>query len=78
MEKGVQKAAEELEKCNDFVGADGLLFAIFIYGVWFNIFNADDPHKDPNATGDPYKTLFVARLVSDYVYYSFEYSIWDL
>lgn len=25
---------------------------------------ADDPNKDPNVSGDPYKTLFVARLVS--------------
>ncbi|RAL52517.1 hypothetical protein DM860_017211 [Cuscuta australis] len=36
LEKGAQKAAEELEKY--------------------------DPNNDPNATGDPYKTLFVARL----------------
>uniref|UniRef100_A0A0D6QSZ1 RRM domain-containing protein n=1 Tax=Araucaria cunninghamii TaxID=56994 RepID=A0A0D6QSZ1_ARACU len=36
LEKGAQKAAEELEKY--------------------------DPHKDPNVSGDPYKTLFVARL----------------
>ncbi|KAG0472620.1 hypothetical protein HPP92_014477 [Vanilla planifolia] len=27
-----------------------------------SLFHADDPHKDPNVTGDPYKTLFVARL----------------
>lgn len=27
-------------------------------------FFADDPHNDPNISGDPYKTLFVARLVS--------------
>ena len=27
-------------------------------------FYVDDPQSDPNATGDPYKTLFVARLVS--------------
>ncbi|XP_027345104.1 U1 small nuclear ribonucleoprotein 70 kDa isoform X1 [Abrus precatorius] len=37
LEKGAEKAAEELEKC-------------------------DDPHNDPNMSGDPYKTLFVARL----------------
>ncbi|GMH24126.1 hypothetical protein Nepgr_025969 [Nepenthes gracilis] len=36
LEKGAEKAAEELEKY--------------------------DPQNDPNATGDPYKTLFVARL----------------
>lgn len=36
VEKGVQKAAEDLEKY--------------------------DPSKDPNVSGDPYKTLFVARL----------------
>jgi U1 small nuclear ribonucleoprotein len=33
-------------------------------------FNVDDPHTDPNISGDPYKTLFVARLVS----YIFQYS----
>ncbi|XP_010444742.1 PREDICTED: U1 small nuclear ribonucleoprotein 70 kDa [Camelina sativa] len=36
LEKGVEKAAEELKKY--------------------------DPNNDPNASGDPYKTLFVARL----------------
>uniref|UniRef100_A0A7N0T869 RRM domain-containing protein n=1 Tax=Kalanchoe fedtschenkoi TaxID=63787 RepID=A0A7N0T869_KALFE len=36
LEKGEQKAAEELKKY--------------------------DPHNDPNVSGDPYKTLFVARL----------------
>ena len=36
LEKGAEKAAEELEKY--------------------------DPTKDPNMSGDPYKTLFVARL----------------
>nr|GMC94965.1 U1 small nuclear ribonucleoprotein 70 kDa [Ipomoea batatas] len=36
LEKGAEKAAEELEKY--------------------------DPNNDPNATGDPYKTLFVSRL----------------
>lgn len=25
---------------------------------------ADDPSNDPGVSGDPYKTLFVARLVS--------------
>jgi hypothetical protein len=34
-----------------------LNFCIIFYFV-------DDPQSDPNATGDPYKTLFVARLVS--------------
>lgn len=33
--------------------------------MWF--LNVDDPQSDPNATGDPYKTLFVARLVSFFV-----------
>ncbi|KAG5382288.1 hypothetical protein IGI04_033758 [Brassica rapa subsp. trilocularis] len=36
LEKGVEKAAEDLQKY--------------------------DPNNDPNASGDPYKTLFVARL----------------
>lgn len=30
-----------------------------------NVIFADDPHHDPNVSGDPYKTLFVARLVSN-------------
>jgi hypothetical protein len=30
----------------------------------FKFFYVDDPQNDPNVTGDPYKTLFVARLVS--------------
>lgn len=30
---------------------------------------ADDPNSDPNISGDPYKTLFVARLVSNTVFY---------
>lgn len=28
-------------------------------------FCADDPNNDPNISGDPYKTLFIARLVSN-------------
>lgn len=32
---------------------------------------ADDPSSDPNVTGDPYKTLFVARLVSKELFRSF-------
>lgn len=31
-------------------------------------FYADNPQEDPNVSGDPYKTLFVARLVSDIVF----------
>lgn len=29
----------------------------------FAISDADDPSNDPNISGDPYKTLFVAKLV---------------
>lgn len=31
-------------------------------------FYADDPNNDPNISGDPYKTLFVARLVSNFIF----------
>lgn len=31
--------------------------------IWY-FWMVDDPNNDPNASGDPYKTLFVARLVS--------------
>jgi hypothetical protein len=30
-------------------------------------FDTDNPSEDPNISGDPYKTLFVARLVSNVV-----------
>lgn len=33
------------------------------------LFYADDPNNDPNVSGDPYKTLFVARLVSCPIYF---------
>lgn len=66
LEKGAAKAAEELEKCDDsyiycfkFVDFCGLCYLNI-----FLCFNVDDPHNDPNISGDPYKTLFVARLVS--------------
>lgn len=26
-------------------------------------FSTDNPNEDPNAAGDPYKTLFISRLV---------------
>jgi len=35
-------------------------FNIFVFFVVY----ADDPNNDPKVSGDPYKTLFVARLVS--------------
>lgn len=47
-----------------------LNFCRFLYIILFCpitvffLFLPDDPQKDPNVTGDPYKTLFVARLVS--------------
>ena len=34
--------------------------------VFVCVFYADDPNNDPNISGDPYKTLFVARLVSEF------------
>ncbi|RDX67125.1 U1 small nuclear ribonucleoprotein 70 kDa, partial [Mucuna pruriens] len=66
LEKGAAKAAEELEKCDDsFIVVTLLIFVdlhslnAFSFGICFNV---DDPHNDPNISGDPYKTLFVARL----------------
>lgn len=35
-----------------------------LYCLIFYTVDVDDPLTDPNTTGDPYKTLFVARLVS--------------
>ena len=32
--------------------------------IEFNFFVIGDPHSDSNADGDPFKTLFVARIVS--------------
>lgn len=41
---------------------------------WY--YSADDPTNDPSVTGDPYKTLFVARLVSrtSYMFIKFNLS----
>lgn len=67
LEKGAQKAAEELEKCDEsYFDMKLLSFFCFMFLGCFSYicFFADDPHNDPNVSGDPYKTLFVARLVS--------------
>ena len=43
------------------------IFEVFMFFSLFGIIFsscADDPHNDPDVAGDPYKTLFVARLVS--------------
>lgn len=37
--------------------------------------DVDDPLTDPNTTGDPYKTLFVARLVSFCAFYYQSFNI---
>lgn len=37
----------------------------------FATFHADDPSNDPNVSGDPYKTLFIAKLVSHSFFVSF-------
>lgn len=50
------------EYLRDIYGKNGIIF----YFCW-----TDDPSSDPNATGDPYKTLFVARLVSEDLFRSF-------
>lgn len=67
LEKGAAKAAEELEKCDEsYLVNNFLSFCGFMSLGCFSYicFSADDPHNDPNVSGDPYKTLFVARLVS--------------
>ena len=69
LEKGAAKAAEELEKCEDSFIIVTLLFFVGLHSpnAFFFCcicFNVDDPHNDPNVSGDPYKTLFIARLVS--------------
>ncbi|KAG7026797.1 U1 small nuclear ribonucleoprotein 70 kDa [Cucurbita argyrosperma subsp. argyrosperma] len=63
IEKGAQKAAEELPKCDNlfntstpFVKRSSMSCVLPTY------FCADLERDDPNVTGDPYKTLFVARL----------------
>lgn len=38
-------------------------------------FLPDDPNNDPNICGDPYKTLFVARLVSTIVILGLSFQI---
>ena len=68
LEKGVEKAAEDLKNrkssppynlCSQLCFGDlKLQFDIYFFCL------SDDPNNDPNASGDPYKTLFVARLVS--------------
>lgn len=66
LEKGAAKAAEELEKCDESYIANLLIFHDFMFSGCHSYigFYADDPHNDPNVSGDPYKTLFVAKLVS--------------
>ncbi|KAG4987913.1 hypothetical protein AAZX31_11G065500 [Glycine max] len=64
LEKGAAKAAEELEKCDESYIANLLIFHDFMFSGCHSYigFYADDPHNDPNVSGDPYKTLFVAKL----------------
>ncbi|KAG5069782.1 hypothetical protein JHK85_002159 [Glycine max] len=64
LEKGAAKAAEELEKCDESYIVNLLIFHDFVFSGCHSYigFYADDPHNDPNVSGDPYKTLFVAKL----------------
>lgn len=69
---GAKKAAEELEKCDQdslyiyIILSDFYVLQTFVYLRFITIYLADDPSNDPNVSGDPYKTLFVARLVSSF------------
>ena len=77
LDEGARKAAEELEKCTPTILEKKLwiinnhMVLHFVGNMLFSKFYADDPHKDPNITGDPYKTLFVARLVSHWFFICF-------
>lgn len=71
LEQGAAKVAEELQKCKFFLKAHSPFVSDNSYSIVINLISffetfADDPQSDPNATGDPYKTLFVAGLVSRY------------
>ncbi|KAF8672493.1 hypothetical protein HU200_049707 [Digitaria exilis] len=67
LEQGAAKVAEELQKCKFFLKAHSPFVSDNSYSIVINLISffetfADDPQSDPNATGDPYKTLFVAGL----------------
>lgn len=65
IEKGAEKAAEELPKCDDLFSTypEFVVKKISMSCALHMYFCADLERDDPNVTGDPYKTLFVARLV---------------
>lgn len=83
LEKGAEKATEEFQKCDKLFSPSPSIWCLggfcihftstFLVPCFTRIFYADDPNNDPNISGDPYKTLFVARLVSinDYTLYHF-------
>ncbi|KAF8722630.1 hypothetical protein HU200_022465 [Digitaria exilis] len=67
LEQGAAKVAEELQKCKFFLKAHSPFVSDNSYSIVINLISffktfADDPRSDPDATGDPYKTLFVAGL----------------
>lgn len=70
LEQGAAKVAEELQKCKSILKAwchsNSFKMMDAVTSLFWFFFYADDPQSDPNATGDPYKTLFVARLVSNF------------
>lgn len=47
---------------------EGVIFSHFSFSILF-FFQSGDPHNDPNAQGDAFKTLFVARVVSGFSFF---------
>lgn len=83
LEAGAKKAAEELEKCDwlslyiyIIVCYFYMLPSFLVYLCFITINFADDPSNDPNVSGDPYKTLFVARLVSIIIIINYLQNFW--
>lgn len=65
LEKGAEKVAEELKKCMVcFLSVTSDETNYVVKFIIDSFLHADDPNSDPNIAGDPYKTLFVAKLVS--------------
>ena len=48
-----------------FIWLGYLICAYHFILLTTSLFHIGDPSSDPNATGDPFRTLFVGRIVSD-------------